>query len=75
MLNMAIKTLGYFPLTKSIFLLSLLPIFVNSLSYYLFHSSHICEMGLYAFSSKDMLSGLILHNLLGKPEHFNITPY
>ena len=56
---MAINTLGYFPLIKSIFLLSFLPFFVNSLSNYFFHRSHIYEMGFYAFSSKDILSGLI----------------
>ena len=59
MLNMAINTVGYFPLIKSIFLLSFLPFFVNSLSYYFFNISHIYEMGLYAFSSMDILSGLI----------------
>ena len=59
MLNIAINTPGYFPLIKSIFLLSFMPFFVNSLSYYFFHSSHIYEMGLNAFSSKDILSGLI----------------
>ena len=59
MLNMAINSLGYFHLIKSIFLLIFLSFLVNSLSDYCFHSSHIYEMGLLAFSSKEILSGLI----------------
>ena len=48
-----------FPFDKKHFSSYFLPFFLLILSHYFFHSSHIYEMGLYAFTGKEILSGLI----------------